>query len=83
MPIGLQMMWNKLHKAQGHSGYGNHEKWKGTRWNTYADGVLEVHLVGSEDGNRMYWRELLVLLRLGVIGTGTECSVRVVGPVLL
>jgi hypothetical protein len=51
--------------------------------NTYPDGVLKVHLVSGEDGNGTYWRELLVLLRLGVIGTGTECGVRVVGPVLL
>jgi hypothetical protein len=33
-----------------------------TRWNTYVDGVLEVHLVGGEDGNGTYRRELLVLL---------------------
>jgi hypothetical protein len=62
---------------------GTMRKGRRTRWNTYADGVLEVHLVGGEEGNRTYRRELLVLLRLGVIGTGTECSARVVGPVLL
>jgi hypothetical protein len=56
---------------------------KGLERNTYADGVLEVHLVGGEDGNRTYRREILVLLRLGVIGTGTKCGARVVGPVLL
>jgi hypothetical protein len=56
---------------------------KGLERNTYADGVLEVHLVGGEDGNRTYRREILVLLRLGVIGTGTERCTRGVGPMLL
>jgi hypothetical protein len=55
----------------------------GLERNTYADGVLEVHLVSGEDGNRTYRRELLVLLLLGVVGTGTECGARVVGSMLL
>jgi hypothetical protein len=56
---------------------------KGLERNTYADGVLEVHLVGGEDGNGTNRCEFLVLLLLGVVGTGTECGARVVGSMLL
>jgi hypothetical protein len=77
------MTRNRLHKPQGHSGYGSDKRRLEDEGTTYSDGVLEVRLVSSENRNGTYWRELLVFLRLRVIGTRTECSARVVGPVLL
>jgi hypothetical protein len=77
------MTRKRLHKVQGRSGYGNNERRLEDKGTMYSNSVLEVHLVGSEDGNGTNWRELHVLLRLSIIGTGAEGCARVVGPVLL